>query len=568
MRRLTQKVFILALVPLAGWAQTATGTYFLAGAKAAAVVDAEKLELRYAFETDQRISAIQSDAKQGILYVLQNGSRSLDGVEQDTDGEIVVTNLAAKTQTKHPAGRRAFLLAPGQDGKLMVCAAAGFAGAKKDPRVAGQVTAFRADTGALAGRWDTGRLVATAAANRNRVYVITAPERVAKDSPLEKPTLLVFEAGKEKAVYDAPIDPVPDSLYFSKDGTLLYALRSGAPPEGWGKWQDAVLSVYETDTLTLRRSHAAGYLPVHQGIAPDGTLSILSRRSSKDKSGQFLRYQDGEALAPIGAPEEPHRLVRLPGLAGRIIVGARALAFLPDDPGKGEAWTVPFKSVPHSTRVAPLEMIYLPAQNKIFALTGLDQVAFFDLAQKQVTETAATGRSGAKFKRMMAASLAANLMTGMNQIQGHMSGNPYSYQRYGMGDFLPRLASQTLAAAPDGETVFALNAISEDITVIKTADGSVGEKIPVAGAGRLFGFAGQQLFAVSGETGGQWFDTAKAKLSGPIEGVVTASVLDPGRGRLIVLTTRGALVRDGHRDEPLRRIAGTEGMSVVFWPEQ
>jgi hypothetical protein len=108
--------------------------YFLAGTKAVAVVNAETLETQDVFQADKRVAAVQTDTAGKVLYVLQAGWRSMDGLEQDTEGEVVVTNLMTRSQRRYPAGRRAFLLAAGQDGQLMVSAAAGFSGAKKEPR--------------------------------------------------------------------------------------------------------------------------------------------------------------------------------------------------------------------------------------------------------------------------------------------------------------------------------------------------------------------------------------------------------------------------------------------------
>ena len=210
-----------------------------------------------------------------------------------------------------------------------------------------------------------------------------------------------------------------------------------------------------------------------------------------------------------------------------------------------------------------MEMIFLPAQNKIFALTGADQVAFFDLSAKRVSQVVSTGRGGSKFRAMLGASVRAGLANSLNDLQNRSV--PSYYSQVGMEQFMPRLGSETLAASPDGETVYALNTISRDVTVIGTGDALVREMIPMAGASRLYGFQGQQFVAIDSDKGARWLDAKSAKLTDPIDGALLSVVQDAGNSRMIVLTTSGAFVRDGSLDASLRPLARTEGMLRIFW---
>jgi hypothetical protein len=143
---------------------------------------------------------------------------------------------------------------------------------------------------------------------------------------------------------------------------------------------------------------------------------------------------------------------------------------------------------------SPGELLSLPDQNRI-AMSVLDpmgassKVAIVNLQDNRVEHVLTTGRGGVKFGKFLGAAAMSAAMTSLSYYSGAMTaqatGSPYFF--YNVYTFAPAPPNVSLAASRDGRFVYALNTMTNDVTIVRVEDGTIVDKIAVGGGSRRVG---------------------------------------------------------------------------------
>ncbi len=239
----------------------------------------------------------------------------------------------------------------------------------------------------------------------------------------------------------------------------------------------------------------------------------------------------------------------------------------------------------------PDEVLYLPGQNKIVVtvlakvkkdlwsapvIQPTSKLAIVDLKGNQVERTLNTGRAGVKFGKILGmAVLSAALSEAMTSLSYHTNrsiaqatNQPYFFYNVYRFNFMPDAPNVELAASTDGRFIYALNTLSDDVTMIDSQDGKVLGHVPVGAGSRRISLLPGGRFIVA-EAGKQitWIETGSNKrhLEHQLaSGRVNALHLDAGNRRLLTLTSNSLLVWDSEQGKLIATVEGlTEPIMVA-----
>jgi hypothetical protein len=200
------------------------------------------------------------------------------------------------------------------------------------------------------------------------------------------------------------------------------------------------------------------------------------------------------------------------------------------------------------------------------------KVALLNLKDRRVEHVVTTGRGGVKFGKFLGAVALSAAMTGLSYYSGAMmanaSGSPVFF--YNVYNFRPAPPNVHLAASPDGRFVYALNTMTNDVTIVRVEDGVVIEKIAVGGGSRAVGLmpggrfvyahGAGQLTLIDTRTNQKLAEHAVP--SGRLSGVVALA----SDRRLVGLTSTALLVWDTETGQLATSVPGFETLSSCSIP--
>ncbi|MBZ5656530.1 MAG: hypothetical protein LAO56_14780 [Acidobacteriia bacterium] len=370
-------------------------------------------------------------------------------------------------------------------------------------------------------------------------------------------------------------------MVLSPEGSWLYVLALGADSDKTKHEDGARVLVVDPKELTVAAEFPVGnlgsVLTHHLGINP-ATGRALYIGGGDYTGGRFMEFNGASAPLTIETGPRPQRWYRVGDQQGIWITNMDQMRYLP---AGGDGTSTRITLLGSSEKEigiggSPGPMIYLPRQSKgVMLITDREgnaqgKVALIDFRQQRVERVITTGKNsvGNTIANSLLALAGGLLAVGMNEPLG------------GGGE--PQRHAQLVPTA-DGSLVYALNSVTNDVTVIRTADGVVLDRVRVCHCAVLSPAPGVRFIAAHSKVDGQddeltWFDTrinkVKSQLKLSREKVrVTAAVATSNI--FVVLTSRALLLWNSDNGELVHRtdnlsdpigIFGTEIASITTLP--
>jgi YVTN family beta-propeller protein len=380
----------------------------------------------------------------------------------------------------------------------------------------------------------------------SRLFVLATPDGVTllrelgddkrlsqlrSSSQRAKSTLSIYRPGQETPDRTVELDCWPASWAITPDGKWVYFLDPGVPSANAHRYQEGELVVVDADAGKVAAVHKAGARPDHLSFDdPTGEITALSWASAEkgETKTQLLRFRGADALPSFDA-EDARFIARVPGVPGRWLVTGTAICAWPDGASPGTCIPVTYKRAEwddqghaissSGTRVpangknssgesqnedqkeaasgpslngVPDEL--LPVRGgEALAVKAVDRLGIVDLKTNRLERAITTGRGAVKAGKVLGtvvASVAALAMIGSVEF-AILAPRLYSAANYGM------LAPAGMLVGPEGDTVYAVNTFSDDVTILDANTGKAVAKIPVGGGCLGIGLTPNGRFVVA-----------------------------------------------------------------------
>jgi YVTN family beta-propeller protein len=347
----------------------------------------------------------------------------------------------------------------------------------------------------------------------------------------------------------------------SPDRKWVYVLDRGRISKKPGESRPSVIHVINLDTAQVAADYPAGYLA--HGLRSDretNSVVLMARASSTDTAGRVFRFHAADAPQAFETGSGLRYLRRSLVDPGLFALSHEDLRFLPDS-GTPSSTVIPLN--PKSKDSAALALggfpgdaIYLPHSRKIVMTVRTSEgiptskVAVVNLTENRLERVVTTGRGSVKFAKYAGAIALSATATGLSYYSNSVfaQGNRGSYFFYNAYTFPLGPHNLELASSSDGQFVYALNTLSNDVTVIEVRDGSVLQKIPVGGGCRqlasapggrfVYSFTTRQLDLIDTQTNQKWLEYH------PQEGHVRTVTTVAGQPVLVALTNKSLVLID------------------------
>jgi YVTN family beta-propeller protein len=540
------------------------------------VLDPATWQITATIPLDPEPTAALLNREGRLLFVLHRGFIRPGSFPKAGQGELAVYDLESRQRLRAiPLGWNVTDLVASRDGRYVLCVGEGKGGNKKKPEEYGAVTVVNAQSGEVAATLPADRFglrVATVA-DTSRIFVLSLGE-TAKKSKNAPSVLTVFAPDNPKPLATFPLGRA-SRLALSADDKWLYALDGGWPSKKANEHKNGQIHVFDTAALSESATYDVGTQPRRIEIGEDESLMVLAQQSFKDERGRMYRLHGASQPDVVDIGTAP-RYVRHSGeRRGTFIVSHEDLRFLPDEGGSTMSSLLlnPQKGGPQGPPDFqklggfPGELLLLPDQNRV-ALSVIDasgagsKVAILDLKENRIQRIVTTGRGSVKFGKFMGAMALSMAMTAASYGAGYAgaqaSGSPFFF--YNVYTFTPAAPNVALTHSADGNFVYALNTQTNDVTIIRVADGEVIDKIPVGGGCRRVALApgGKFVYAhASGEV--SLIDThSHKKVIGPdvVEGKVHNVYALDADSSLVALTSQRLVMWDTEKGQVVRTVNG------------
>jgi len=564
-----------------------------------AIIDLQEWKLAGTIPLDPNPSHALLHPQRRHLYVLHNGVLNPTGVVPTEPSKLSIVDLEERKPVRTmPLGWQVVKMSFLRDGRYLVCFGLGTAGSKKVTQQPGSATLIDTEKNDVVATLSAGRLGSHLLFTRDasRIFALSRGGAPAKKGapPAARPVVTVFSPDQEKPLAEIELEREAQDMALSRDEKWLYLLDQGAPSKNPASHRNGVVHVVDAEALKLVKSHEVGTLP--RGLELDAqaeSVAVLAQVSAKDQTGRLYQFRGSEPTGAVDIGAEPLFVRRLGERPGRFIFCYDQMRFLGDEGTAASSFvTLNYKpGVKRPTpeldfaggRGYPDEVLYLPGKDKA-VLTVLaryrkdlwgplvtqptSKLAIVDLRENKVQRTVTTGRRGVKFGKALAmAALSVALSEAMTSLSYHTnysiaqaSGQPYFFYNVYRFNFMPAAPNLELAASADGKWIYALNTLSDDVTIIDSAEGEVLGHVPVGRGGRRVLLAPGGKFVVAHANKQiTWIDTQtnKRHLEHQLPaGTVNALHVMEAAQRLLALTSKSLLVWDTEQGKLLTTVDG------------
>lgn len=270
----------------------------------------------------------------------------------------------------------------------------------------------------------------------------------------------------------------PDTPVLSVDRQFVYLLDTGKPSDNPDKNINGRLHVVSLAAKTVTVSDA--------GSNP--------RRLVHDESGRrFLLLSDGQPFKGRGNSERPGELRVLTGGAAatpiKVIPAPESIEGSPD--GKTlyvmsgaqlQPLALPGLEPQPPVKIGQIgwggtQRIFSPDGRRVYLLRGGENVATHDLTTGAEIADVKTGRASKKLWLGVVA--AAHTESGRRSAERDAIAKGRTSYSYGI--YTVRPATGSLVLRPDGKALYALNSMTDDVTVVNAESGLLLEKVPAGG---------------------------------------------------------------------------------------
>jgi DNA-binding beta-propeller fold protein YncE len=472
-----------------------------------AVVDNASLKLISDINLPGMPSYLQVGVDGAYLYVLVNGTVTLDGRRSNAASEIDVIDVRRREIVgKIDAGWNVSTMTLSKNRQDLVTFATGRLMDKRMPAQPSVVTLIDTKTNSVGAKIEIPELAKQLLFTQDitRIAVLTAK------------SVYVFDTarpGKALAVVAGEFL----EMAMSDDDHWLYVLNRGKVSAD-GKYRDSNVKVMDITTGQIAVEHKVGNSPSLVQSDRAGWASILSE-GTPDKSLSALYQLRGPQFRTVTVGRTDHDVRRFPDAAGTFVFGQDAVHFVPDEATDSE-WQVPLTKQKTSNGQTPAvrgpigEALYLRGQQQILLTllkqsgkqtTGTSSVAQLNINGRRVEKVITTGRSNIKFAKglvkfggsMAVAELAGGianlatpavayaplpsglLVTALVDASASLLLQPLVmdavYGAVGTGRMPSNL---TLAASADQKHTYALNRYTDDVTIVDTSNASIVDYVP------------------------------------------------------------------------------------------
>ncbi len=555
-----------------------------------AVADAKELKITAEIPLDGEPSYALTDKSGGYLYVLEDGLFRANGLLKPGYGKLAVVDLGSRKLLKTiPLGWGTKNVALSKDGRYLICLSLGKANSK-DKRREDQATVTILDTAKneVTASLSGGRLATQVVYNSDvsRLAVLSAgmPAVKKKGTPAIKPAVTIFALDQEKPLAEIEFDRASE-IALSSDEKWLYVLDKGVPSKKPAQFKDGAVNVIDLAEAKLVKTHDAGVWPQELFVdTDDGTLSVLASNAIKDPKGRLYRFRGAELEDSVELGRDPQFIRGIGSQQGHLVVTLDDMRLVSGaSPSNGfvalnQPKGAPAAGVKTLGGNVPGEVLHVPQQNKL-AMTlqsrygvPTSKVALVDLKTNRVENVVTTGRGSVKFGTFMGAMALSVAMTSLSYYANYSvaasTGQPYFF--YQVYVFTPAAPNIELTSSPDGQFVYALNTQTNDVTIIKVADGSVVDRIAVGGNCKRVALAPGGRFVYS-YTPGQLdlIDTStnKKHLEHKLEsGKINALHVIERDKRIAALTSNAVLFWDSESGAAAGKIEGLHQPFLLVEP--
>jgi YVTN family beta-propeller protein len=331
------------------------------------------------------------------------------------------------------------------------------------------------------------------------------------------------------------------------------------------------------------KSHDVGANPRMLQVDPESDMvTLLGNTGPKDRAGSLYEFRGSELVGSFPVGNRPQFLAHVGRLPSRLLITYDQLHFI-DGNGSLTAQTIPVNAKGGESVVRlggyPGEILHLPEVNKLVMSVRqggsfgapTSKVAFVDLKDNKVERVVTTGRGSVKFGKVLGAAALSVAMSTLSYYGGYYSarasGSSYFY--YNVYWFSPGRTNVELTTSPDGRFVYALNTFSNDVTIIKSEDGTVLDHVPVGrGEGRVFRSPGDRFICAYTSKKVTLIDpsTNKVQLEHNVEGTLSQFLTDDQNQRLLVLSSESLHVFSAEKGELVGSIAGLRNAHSMIFP--
>jgi YVTN family beta-propeller protein len=333
-----------------------------------------------------------------------------------------------------------------------------------------------------------------------------------------KSNLSIYRRGQGTPVRTVAVDCWPAYWWITPDGKWAYLLDPGVPSTNARRYQEGELVVVDTEAGKVAAVHKAGANPdLLSPDPPTGEITLLSRASAKkgETKAQLLRFLGKDAL-PSFDGDDGRYVTRVPGVPGRWLVTGTAMCAWPDGGSPGNCIPLNRKtSGGEDQKEDQKEAASEPSLNGVpddlvsvlggeaLAVKAGDKLGIVDLKTNRLEHVITTGRGVIRVANAFETVMATAALVAMDAVMARegVAGVPVVdeaiFDLVYTSRFGAATANHGMLAGPDGDTVYALNTSTNDVTILDARTGKPVAKIPVGGECAGIGLTPNGRFVVA-----------------------------------------------------------------------
>ncbi len=482
------------------------------------------------------------------LYVIHGGG----GLKPD--GILEIVDLARRqTAGQYALGRDLSFVRFSADQRLLILYTRGRLSPKHKNQLPPQLTIVDTATNRVSasrpGQYGHQLLVS---ADGSKLFTLTAENinrqatRLASASPVlgfaalrgkqavaQGSILKIFAVGNDKPLSELPVG-ASNAMAFSRDQKWLYLFEPGQLKRKSSRPETGTVRIVDVGAATIKATHQLGFHPSGPFADPnaDTVTFICEPRNKRDKT-MLYQFRAGDLLGPEPVDARLIGVLRPSGHSSRLLVGFDALRVLRDDGTLAN--NVPLRSAAMAHLGGPPQDLISLGTDKVAVSTfGKHQVAIVDLNRGVIDQVVPTGRGSVRKGKAFGRIAASVALSAASYGAFSSLGSP------GYLAFFPGSATnrRSLASSGEGQYIYALETESNDVTIIRSTDGTVVAKIPVGSAQFLIPAPGGKYVCAYDARNLYLIDTGTHKLTKhTIESETIATVQADTKNRLLFVAT-------------------------------
>lgn len=405
-----------------------------------------------------------------FLYVLNGGKRSAWSGAVSEEGTLTVIDVEARRVVSTiELGFDPLRIYFSPDASRLFCFSLGKR--KKGEAAKAVVTVVDRATHGEAASIETapGGLDAMLSSDGRWLYALHGdPLGKRKDA---RPALVVVDTASNTVAREVPLVHAPVEMVASPDGRYVYVLDRGKPSKDPLKNKDGRVFVLDGSSHEVLATHDAGADPGSLQLDErNGSVFVPSRASAKTKQGVLHGIRGAEVFAEVEVAEKPSSVRLGPDGSTLFVLCEEAISVV--DLGQAKE----IRRIPLALKTGEFLLSHDGRRGYVTERQGSD-LALLDLADGKVAGVVKTGRGGVKFGKLMGAIALTALSYGAGYAGASGSGSPMFFYRV----YTVAPATSQLALRKDGRFLYALNTLSNDVTIIDTETRQVVDKIATGG---------------------------------------------------------------------------------------